>query len=148
MPTEGLIPNKDWKLIRVSSENTANEKFATHAIDDNPDTLWHTRFGDNPAKPPHELVIDLGAEHRIRGLVYLARQDGGWNGAIKDIEFYISESADKFGAPAAKATLTKTKAPQTIKCDETTGRYVLVRALSELNGNAFASAAEIGLLGD
>jgi arylsulfatase A-like enzyme len=149
MPVEGLLPNKDWKIVRASSENTGNSKFAAHAIDGDPDTLWHSKFSGGTAPPPHELVIDLGAPRRIRGFVYLGRQDGGWNGAAKDIEFAISNSADAFGNPAVKSTLKKIKSPQTLACAPTTGRYVLVRILSEhRETNELGSAAEIGVLGE
>ena len=148
MPTQGLLPNTGWKIARVSSENTGNRKVASNAIDGNPNTWWHTRFGANAAAPPHELVIDLGAERAIRGFVYLGRQDASWNGAIKDVEFCVSATADQFGAPVAKTVLAKTKEPQTIKCPETKGRYVLLRALTEHGGGNFASVAELGILGD
>jgi arylsulfatase A-like enzyme len=148
MPTEGMLPNKGWRVVRFSSENTANKKFAANAIDGDPETLWHSQFTGGAAKPPHELVIDLGAEHRIRGFVYLGRQDSGWNGAVKDIEFSISTNAESFGSPAAKASLAKTKEPQKIDCPETTGRYVLLRALSEQSGGDLASVAELGVIGN
>lgn len=148
MPTEGMLSNKEWKIVRVSSENTANNKFAKNAIDGDPSTLWHSKFSGSAAKPPHELVIDLGAERHIRGFVYLGRQDGGWNGAAKDVEICVSTNAEKFGEPAAKAALAKTKAPQEIKCAETTGRYVLVRILSEQNGGELGSIAEFGVKGE
>ena len=145
---QGLLPNKEWKLVRVSSENISNQKFARNAIDGDPATLWHTKFTGGAAPPPHELVIDLGAEHNIRGFVYLGRQDAGWNGAVKDIEFCVSGSPAQFGAPVAKAALAKSKDPQEIKCPATKGRYVLLRALSEHGGNNFATVAEFGLLGE
>ena len=148
MPTDGMLPNNGWKVVRVSSENTGNKKFARNAIDGDPTTLWHSRFSGSAAPPPHELVIDLGAQRTIRGFVYLGRQDGGWNGAIKDIEFAISEAPDQFGAPVVKQTLEKTKAPQRISCDETKGRYVLLRALSEYSGHTFATVAELGVIGE
>ena len=148
MPTEGIIPNNGWKIIRASSENTGNQKLATNAIDGDVNTWWHSRFGKDAAQPPHELVIDLGTQHRIRGIVLLPRQDAGWNGAIKDIEFSLSTSPDSFPAPAAKATLPKSKAPQTIKCAETPARYLRLRALSEQNGGDLASLAELGVLGE
>ncbi len=149
LPTEGALPNKDWKIARVSSENTANGRFATNAIDGDPNTLWHTRFsGDGPEKHPHELVIDLGASHRLRGLRYLARQDGGFNGAIRDVEIAVSEDPDAFGEPVAKTTLQKTREPQEIAFEPTGGRYVRIRALSEVNDGPWASAAEIGLVGE
>lgn len=148
MPTEGMLSNKEWKIVRVSSENTANNKFAKNAIDGDPSTLWHSKFTGGAAKPPHELVIDLGAERHIRGFVYLGRQDGGWNGAVKDVEICVSNNAEKFGEPVAKAALAKTKAPQEIKCTETPGRYVLVRILSEQNGGELGSIAEFGVKGE
>ena len=147
-PLPGLLPNTNWKLVHVSSENTSNKKHASNAIDGDPETLWHSQFTGGAVKPPHELILDLGAPHRIRGFVYLGRQDSGWNGAVKDIEFSISTTADTFGPPAAKASLTKTKEPQPIQCPETTGRYIRMRALSEQNGGDLASMAEWGIVGD
>lgn len=148
MPAEGLLLNKDWKLVRVSSENADNRKFARNAIDDDPDTLWHTKFSGGIAPPPHELVIDLGAERSVRGFVYLGRQDDGWNGAVKDIEFCISNAPDEFGAPVAKAALAKSKEPQTVGCPATKGRYVLLRALSSHSDGQYATVAELGVLGE
>jgi endo-alpha-N-acetylgalactosaminidase len=145
---QGVLPNKDWKVVRFSSENVANQKFARHAIDSDPSTLWHTQFTEIVAAPPHELVIDLGAEHTIRGFVYLGRQDEGWNGAIKEIEFCVGASPDAFGAPVAKAVLVKSKEPQTVNCPPTKGRYILLRALSSYSEKGFASVAELGVIGD
>jgi arylsulfatase A-like enzyme len=148
MPIQGLLPNTGWKIARVSSENTGNGKFAQNAIDGDPTTLWHTRFSGTAAPPPHELVIDLGAERTIRGFVYLGRQDGGWNGAVKDVEFCIGQSADQFGPPLVKATLDKIKTPQQVECPETKGRCVLFRALTEHSDHTFATVAEFGVLGE
>jgi arylsulfatase A-like enzyme len=148
MPTKGLLSNAKWKLVRVSSENSGNRKFARNAIDGDPRTWWHTRFSGGTDKPPHELVVDLGAEHVIRGFVYLARQDNSWNGTVRDIEFAVSSAPDNFGDPILKTQLKKTKTPQHVQCPETKGRYVLLRVLSEISGNDFASAAEFGILGE
>lgn len=148
MPTKGMLSNKDWSVVRFSSENAGNRKFAGNAIDGDPETLWHTKFSGGITPPPHELVIDLGAVYRIEGFVYLARQDGGWNGAIKNIEFGVSDSADHFADPVVKAELAKTRTPQTIPCDPVKGRYVLLRATSEQDGRDFATVAELGVIGN
>jgi hypothetical protein len=148
MPTKGMLSPKDWKIVRVSSENADNKKFAQNAIDGDPTTLWHTRFSGAIAPPPHELVIDLGAERTIRGFVYLARQDAGWNGAIKDIEFCIGSSPNEFSEPTIKATLAKKKRPQTVQCPATKGRYILLRAKSAYSEQAFATVAELGVIGE
>ncbi len=148
MPTEGLLPNRDWTIVRASSENIGNGKFARNAIDGDPSTLWHSRFGADAALPPHELVIDLGAEHLIRGFVYLGRQDAGWNGAVKDVEFAVSKTADGFGEAVATASLMKAKTPQTIPCPEVKGRYILLRGLTEHGDGSFATVAELGVVGE
>jgi arylsulfatase A-like enzyme len=147
-PMQGVLPNKDWKVIRFSSENAPNHKMARNAIDGDPATLWHTQFTGTVATPPHELVIDLGAERTIRGFVYLGRQDEGWNGAIKEIEFCIASSPDALGDPVAKATLAKSKEAQTVNCPPTKGRYILLRALSSYSEKGFASVSELGVIGD
>ena len=46
----------------------------------------------------------------------------------------------------ATAAFPKSKEPQTIRCPETKGRYVLIRALTEHCGNRFATIAEVGIL--
>ena len=148
MPQKGLIPPKTYKLLRVSSENRANGKLARHAFDGDPRTHWHSQFTGTLAKHPHEIVLDLGAERTIKGVRYLARQDAGWNGAIKDCELYVSSDPKDFSALAAKATFTKTKKPQDATCKPTKGRYVLLRALSEVDGAPWATIAELGIIGE
>jgi hypothetical protein len=145
---KGLIPFEDMKLLSASSENQSNNRKAAFAIDGRPDTLWHTSWSDGLKAHPHELVIDLGSPCKITGFRYLARQDGGWNGAFADTEFYVSNSPTVFTDCAAKARFTKTRKAQSVRCEKTAhGRYVKVRVLSEVNGKAWGSAAELGVAG-
>ena len=96
-----------------------------------------------------ELVIDVGKVRGIRGFRYLARQDGGWNGAFAKTEFSISDSPDVFSDPVVQATFKKVRTAQTADCAKPVrGRYVRVRILSEVNGQAWGSAAEIGIIGN
>ncbi len=148
LPKKGLIDNSQWKLVRVSSESKGNRKLAINAFDGNPGTWWHTSFQPAPDKHPHELVIDLGREYTIRGFRYLARQDGGWNGAIQRCEFSVSSEPNDFDAPVAKATFTKDRESQEAACDPVSGRYVQLRILSEVNGGPWASIAELGVIGE
>ena len=146
--TKGLIINKGLKVIGFSSQNESNQKFAANVIDGKPETIWHTQFAPDIKKHPHELVIDLGKESTIRGFRYMARQDGGWNGALKDVEFSVSNDPEEFGKPILKVALRKTRSVQDIKCKPIKGRYVRLRALSEVNGGPWASIAEIGVIGN
>jgi arylsulfatase A-like enzyme len=143
-----LIPATEMKLVYYSSENHMNDRRAVYAIDGNPRTVWHSQFSEELARHPHELVIDLGTVYEIRGFRYLARQDGGWNGAFAETEFYVSDLPDAFGEPVAKKTFQKVRTSQNANCRQPVrGRYVQVRALSEVNGNPWGSAAEIGVVG-
>jgi len=149
LPVDGLLARDGWRVVRVSSESAANGKVAQHAIDGDPRTHWHTRFGADLARPPHEFVLDLGATREVRGLAYLVRQDAGWNGAIAGCEFYVGASAEGLGRgePAARGTFGRQKSAQRIECEPTQGRFVLIRILSELGGGPWASAAEFGIVG-
>lgn len=146
MPKEGLLPAAGLKLVRASSENSGNRKFARHAIDGDPETVWHSRFSPDAAPPPHELVLDLGSERSVRGIVYVARQDAGWNGAAKEVDVAVGASPDGFGQPAGTTVLKKTKEPQTVAFPPARGRYLRLRIHSEHGSGNFASAAEIGVL--
>ncbi|HBM76471.1 MAG TPA: N-acetylgalactosamine 6-sulfate sulfatase (GALNS) [Verrucomicrobiales bacterium] len=145
---KGLIPFEEMKLLSSSSENQSNNRKATFAIDGRPDTLWHSSWSDGLKTHPHELVIDLGSPCNITGFRYLARQDGGWNGAFADTEFYVSNSPTSFIECAVKASFTKTRKVQSARCKKPAyGRYVKVRVLSEVNGKAWGSAADLGVVG-
>lgn len=147
LPKQGLISNKDFQVLRFSSQGQGNRR-AVSAIDGDPKTHWHTSFSPKVVEHPHELVIDLGKRYTVRGFRYLARQDGGWNGAVKDCEFTVSARSDGFGEPILKSTFTKSKRPQEALCDPVQGRFIRMRILSEVNGGPWASISELGIVGE
>ncbi|HJN09271.1 MAG TPA: discoidin domain-containing protein [Pirellulaceae bacterium] len=138
------IPPDEYKLVRVDSEQTGNyDGRASNAFDGNPATMWHTQFiGGNPSHP-HELVIDLGDEHDVVGFRYLPR---GGNGDIDHCEFYVSNQPDHFDKPLARGTVRLDGPEQTVTILPTKGRYVLLRALSEANGQPWTSIPELRVL--
>ena len=137
------------KLVKASSENHANDKLAIYAIDGDPHTMWHSQFSTGLAKPPHELIIDLGARYEVSGFRYLARQDDGWNGAFAITEFYLSDSPDKFPKkPVIERTFGKERTSQPTDLEDLAfGRYLKVRVLTEVQGKDWASAADIAVIG-
>ena len=78
----------------------------------------------------------------------MARQDGGWNGALKDVEFSVGDNPQEFGEPILKVTFRKTRSVQDVKCKPVKGRYVRLRAFSEVNEGPWASIAEVGIIGN
>ncbi|MDG2222953.1 MAG: sulfatase-like hydrolase/transferase [Rubripirellula sp.] len=146
LPIEGLVPNRDFRIVRVSSQAGAN-RVAEAIVDGDPRTHWHSSFSPKVLKHPHEVVIDLGKLYTISGFRYLARQDGGWNGAVKDCEFYLATDLETWGEPIAKTTFKKIKQAQEVDCEATAGRYLRIRVLSEVNSGPWASISELGIVG-
>jgi len=89
----------------------------------------------------------MGQIYKIYKFTDLNRQDGS-NGRIKDYELYITEDTLDWGEPVSVGQFANTAAPQTVEFDQPLmGRYWKLIALSEVNGNAWASAAEFSVVG-
>jgi hypothetical protein len=117
------------------------------SFDNDPSTIWHTRWSTGTDPYPHEIQIGLGRSYKISRFTYLPRQDGE-NGRIKEYELYISEDSLNWGAPVKSGQWINTASPQTIVLDTVkSGRYFRLVALSEVNGGPWASAAEFTLTG-
>jgi hypothetical protein len=117
------------------------------SFDNDPGTIWHTRWSTGNDPYPHEIQVGLGGRYRISKFTYLTRQDGE-NGRIKNYELYVSDDTLDWGAAVSAGQFANTPAPQTIVPDTAkTGRYFRLVALSEVNGNPWASAAEFTLVG-
>lgn len=144
---KNLVPFSELSIVGFSSENFPNGRLAAYAIDGKSRNLWHTQFSGGIKKHPHQITIDLGKQRTITGIRYLARQDGGWNGAFAETEFSFSGEDSKFGPPQLSTTFKKSRSIQKVELPQpVTGRYVQIRILSEVNGGPWASAAEIGFI--
>ncbi len=143
-----IAPGK-IQVVRFSSQNADNQKFARNATDGDPRTIWHTKFTGGIEEHPHEIVLDLGSEHAVRGFRYLARQDDGWNGTFGDTEFQAAATLDALdAAPVLRARFGRQKAAQAADWTAPVrARFVRIRVLSEAQEGPWASAAEIGVLG-
>lgn len=138
-----FVDKSQWKVISFSSQASGEE--AIKAIDGNDGTIWHSRWGTNEPVHPHEIVIDMQKTYKVEAFTYTARQDGD-NGKIKEYEIYFSNHLRSWGSPAAKGELSNTTALQTILISsKPEARYMKLIAKSEVNGRAWASAAELGI---
>ncbi len=146
---DGYLPQRGWKVVSVSSQETVDEDgSATNAFDDSASSKWHTEYGDaGTPEHPHELVIDLGASYALTAFRYTPRQDKDENGMIADYEFYVSDSSTNFGEPVAEGTFGATREATKVTFPEKNGRYIRLVALSEINGQKFTSVAELDVQG-
>ncbi len=140
-------PKLTLKVVKVDSEETSSEDGrGANAVDGKPDTFWHTQWTDENPPPPHEIIIELIPPTKIKGFTYLPRQDDQVNGTIRDYEFYVSDDGKDFGKPVKKGSFEDNKDKKTVTFDAKSCRFIKLRALSEINDNAWTSAAEITVI--
>jgi len=134
-------------VVKVDSEETAGEDGkGANAVDGDPNTFWHTQWQDANPECPHEIIIKLNPPAMIKGFTYLPRQDDSDHGTIRDYEFYVSDDGHNFGQPVCKGTFENTKDKKTVTFEPRECQYIKLKALSEVNGEAWTSAAEIGVI--
>ena len=144
-----VIPHTDWTLHYVDSQElTAENGAAVNSFDGNVNTIWHTKYSGGSTGYPHEIQINLGQTYTIDGFRYLPRQDGGINGRIAQYELYVSVDGKNWGTAAATGTFANSAAAKQISFAPKTGQFIRLKALSEVNGNPWASMAEIDVLGN
>ena len=84
------LPREDWKVVYADSEETrSGNRTADKVYDRQESTFWQTV--DNTAFP-HQLIIDLGGQHKVTGLRMLPRAEAGAPGLIKDYKVYVKAS--------------------------------------------------------
>jgi len=142
------LPKEEWQLIYADSEETVYPGLATMAFDDDPNTIWHTRWTSGNDTYPHEIIIDLGEDYLPSSFIYLPRQDGGINGTIKDYELYLSDDLSEWGEPVSEGSFENSTSPKTVSLAEAKrAKYMRLKSLSEVNDNIWTSAAELTLKG-
>ena len=82
----------------------------------------------------------------MKGVTYLPRQDDSENGTIKDYELYLSNDGKDFGQPVKKGAFEGGKEKKTVSFEARKCGFIKLRAISEINGEAWTSAAEIGVI--
>ena len=143
-----LIPQTGWRLHYVDSEEVIGEDgAATNSFDGDPLTIWHTEWLQNPdPSPPHTIQIDLGAAYTITGFRYLPRQDS-FNGRIRKYAFYVSSDGANWGGAVASGSFVNDATEKEVTFAQVTGSYIRLVGLTEVNGKAWTSVAEINLIG-
>jgi hypothetical protein len=138
------LPQSQMTVRSVDSQETLllNGR-GTNVLDGNPSSVWMSRMLP-PAPMPHEIQLDLGASRSVAALYYLPRQSSA-SGRIANYEVYVSADGTTWGPAVATGTFPNSTAEQAVAFPAKSGRYVRLRALSEVNGNPWASIAELNI---
>jgi lysophospholipase L1-like esterase/PKD repeat protein len=150
---DSALPKTSWKVIsRDSEESDSLDGSALNATDRNGSTFWITQLATNgagnPPGYPHEIQVDLGKTYPLSGFQYLPRQDGSSAGWIASYNFYVSTDGMNWGSPVASGTFANSALQKQVSFTPVNARYVQIEGLSEVNGNVWASMAELSVLFD
>lgn len=134
-----------WKVVHVDSVEPG-EGEVRNAIDNNPETFWHTNWSTTQEKLPHEIQIDLGQAVEMLGFTQLPRQ-GMANGRIRAYEFYVSSDGKQWGRAVSEGRFPNSDQLQTVRFEKpVTGRYLRLVALGEWSGQYYATIAELDVM--
>jgi F5/8 type C domain len=142
------LPVSALTAVAVDSEETVKETAKKEmVVDGRTNTYWHTAW---PAPPgpshPHWIILDLGQPMLTDGISYARRTDASTNGIMTQFEVALSLDGSTWPAPVHKGTWTWARQPEEFsRWAPTQARYVRLRALSEVNGGPWTSAAELGV---
>ncbi|MGN0086088.1 MAG: glycoside hydrolase family 2 TIM barrel-domain containing protein [Alloprevotella sp.] len=141
------IESVPLEVVYTSSEEPG-EGNATHLVDGDPNTFWHTMYSVTLAKFPHWVDFDAATERLMKGFTYQGRVGNG-NGRVREYEIYVSTDGTTWGEPILKGTLQNSPDVQKVMFPQPVrARYIRFRALNEHAGNDYASGAEFSLIAE
>ncbi len=138
----GPVPSR-WKVASSDSEQTPDHP-ASHAIDDDSASYWHTASKSHP----HHLAIDMAEKRWIRGFTYLPREGGG-EGTVKTYRFEVRADGTNWSEVATGefGNIRNNPVLQTVKfAKPVQARYFRFTAFSDAYGTHHTSVAEISVI--
>ncbi len=132
----------DWQTGYESSEGPAEL-----AVDNNPDTLWHTDWYGT-SRENHWFQFELTEGYIVDGLRYWPRQSGNSNGTITRYEIQVSDDGESFRT-VKSGSWENDRNWKLASFSGENVKYVRLVAVDAITDNnyVFASASEIRLTG-
>ncbi len=138
---KAMVSKVGWQILSATAGD------ASHAIDDDPKTFWHTHM-ETERRPPQSFDVDMGSEIRVSALTYLPRQDGVVHGMTDKFRFELSRDG-KHWKKVAEGEFPNVRAnpiEQTVPLEKPfAARYLRFIGLHAVEKN-HVSAAEIGVI--
>lgn len=139
-----LMEQSKLQVYSFTNEQDQSKNAAANVLDGDPNTIWHTDWNGSDAHP-HEIVLKADTTYNFSGLLYLPRQSGT-NGTIKEYDIYVSENGSSWSQSVASGSFTPNSSEKRIEFPSRPAQYVKLVSRSEINSQAFSSAAELNLL--
>lgn len=142
------ICQKKWRVAGVSAR--ADQFKPENAIDGNPNTMWHTPWGDNVPSHPHYIAIDLGEKLNIKGFTYTPRGDHNKSGTIFKYAFYVSQDGENWKQVQTKGEFSNIKnnpVKQDIHFNQSyPARFIKLESKAGAFNEAWVSVGELGVI--
>ncbi len=90
---EASISEYSTQHSTSTQENT--DGAASNAVDGNPNTYWHSTWGNNAITLPQYIVLDLGEVKPFQKLTYTPRQNSQ-SGRVTNYEVYVSNDKEEY----------------------------------------------------
>lgn len=139
-----------WEVESFSSEYEPAKGFAANLIDGKDDTFWNTSWTNPLVPPPHEVIIDMGANIAIYS-VELTSRSGNKSPSVIDVSFSSDQvnwsepfSIQLFDALDDPSTQRKFPAFAHIWMQ---GRYLKVYVEASNNDDGAVAFAEVDVRG-
>ena len=134
---------ENWQYF---ADSVQGKSTAAYAFDNDPQTIWHTKYSPQKDPFPHFLAVDFGTVKQLTGFAYLPRQAGTANGVVDQYEFQISRDGEKWTTvTSGRFEYGKNKRQsQQVKFRRTaSARFARLVCLSEIHQQPFATCAEL-----
>jgi len=133
---------------KIRADSAQPDYPADNVMDGDPDTIWHTPWGESAPQFPHTLILEFPNAARMTGLTCLPRQDNKHNGWIKDYLVHVSSDGQNWGAPVAQGAFRRNDQPQTVQFGAPVeARFLKFTALSGFNpAEPYVSLAELSVI--
>ncbi len=137
------VLSKKIMTATASSEESWHDP-ASNAIDDNPNTIWHSKWSTKN-QYPYNLALNLGETKTINQVACLPRQDGSNNGRILNYNIYTSMDGSNY-QKVTSGTWESNGGKEFATFEPVSAKYVKVEVTNGKNG--YASIAEVDVLTD
>ncbi|MBE8723277.1 glycoside hydrolase family 2 TIM barrel-domain containing protein [Sphingobacterium pedocola] len=134
--------------VVFSSSEERGEGNASHLVDGDLSTIWHTMYSVTVAQYPHWVDFDAGDVKTIKGFTYTPRQDGP-NGNIKEYKLQVSTDGKNWSDSIIEGKFENNFKPKSVTLRKPIkGRFIRFTALSSQSGQDFASGAEFAVMAE
>jgi len=142
----GELPMRRLGARVRSADSDAPSYEAANAIDGRPETFWHTPWTGAVPRFPHEIVVELAAPVRMRGVRTLARQDGNPGGRLQRCAIDVSSDGSDWTRAATTELKDGLEWQEIPFAAPASAKFLRFVALSSHEGKDWASLAELEVL--